>query len=235
MTERLQKILSARGIASRRAAEKLIEDGCVTVNGVPAALGDKADPNRDEICVNGRVISSKKSESVYIMLNKPRGFITSVKDEKDRRTVLDLIDLDERVYPVGRLDYNSEGLLILTNDGELTNRLTHPSHSVGKQYIVKVRGDVDAALTRLRLPFELDGRETAPAQINVLAEDARGGLLSFTIYEGRNRQIRRMCEESGLDVCRLKRVAVGRLELGKLPGGRWRYLTEDEIEYLKSL
>ncbi len=234
MTERLQKILAARGVCSRRAAEKLIEDGRVTVNGVTASLGDKADEARDEIALDGRPIS-KKSENVYLMLNKPRGYITTVKDEKDRRTVLDLIDIQERVYPVGRLDCNSEGLLILTNDGELTNRITHPSHSVGKHYIVKVRGNVDDALTRLRLPFELDGRETVPAQINVLQEDALGGLLSFVIYEGRNRQIRRMCEEAGLEVRRLKRVAIGNLELGKLPGGRWRYLTEAEIEYLKNI
>ena len=234
MAERLQKILAARGVCSRRAAEKLIEDGRVTVNGVTASLGDKADEARDEIALDGRPIS-KKSGNVYLMLNKPRGYITTVKDEKDRRTVLDLIDIDERVYPVGRLDCNSEGLLILTNDGELTNRLTHPSHSVGKQYIVKVRGDVDSALTRLRLPFMLDGRETAPAQITVLQEDALGGLLSFVIFEGRNRPIRRMCEESGLEVRRLKRVAIGKLELGKLPGGRWRYLTEAEIEYLKNI
>lgn len=234
MTERLQKILAAHGVCSRRAAEKLIEDGRVTVNGEVAHLGDKADASRDEILLDGRPIS-KKDENVYLMLNKPRGYITTVKDEHDRRTVLDLIDIDVRVYPVGRLDCNSEGLLILTNDGELTNRLTHPSHSVGKQYIVKVRGDVDAALTRLRLPFVLDGRETAPAQITVLAEDAQGGLLSFVIFEGRNRQIRRMCEESGLEVRRLKRVAIGNLELGRLPGGRWRYLTDDEIEYLKNI
>lgn len=234
MTERLQKILAAHGVCSRRAAEKLIEDGRVTVNGEVAHLGDKADASRDEILLDGRPIS-KKDENVYLMLNKPRGYITTVKDEHDRRTVLDLIDIDVRVYPVGRLDCNSEGLLILTNDGELTNRLTHPSHSVGKQYIVKVRGDVDAALTRLRLPFVLDGRETAPAQITVLAEDAQGGLLSFVIFEGRNRQIRRMCEESELEVRRLKRVAIGNLELGRLPGGRWRYLTDDEIEYLKNI
>jgi len=233
--ERIQKILAARGVASRRNAEQIILAGRVSCNGQICKLGDTADMQIDTLLLDGKPLPDK-SESVYLMLHKPRGYVTTLSDEKGRKNAAMLVsDCQMRVYPVGRLDYNSEGLLILTNDGELTNRLTHPSHSVGKQYIVKVRGDVDAALTRLRLPFELDGRETAPAQINVLAEDARGGLLSFTIYEGRNRQIRRMCEESGLDVCRLKRVAVGRLELGKLPGGRWRYLTEDEIEYLKSL
>ena len=234
MSERLQKILSAAGVASRRAAEKMIESGRVTVNGITANLGDKADPVNDEIAVDGKIIT-KKDEHVYLMLNKPRGYITTVKDEKDRRTVLDLIDIDQRVYPIGRLDCNSEGLLLLTNDGELTNKLTHPSHTVGKQYIVKVRGNIDSALTRLRLPFVIDGRETAPAQVAVLREDAQGGLLSFVIYEGRNRQIRRMCEESELEVVRLKRVAIGGLELGRLPGGRWRYLTEDEVDYLKGL
>lgn len=234
MEERIQKILSARGVASRRAAEKMIEQGRITVNGVRAALGDRADASRDMIMIDGKPLGGKK-DNIYIMLNKPRGYITTVKDERDRKTVLDLIDLDERVYPIGRLDCNSEGLLLLTNDGELTNKLTHPSHSVGKQYIVKVKGDVDTALTRLRLPFVLDGKETAPAQVQVLREDPEGGLISIIIHEGRNRQIRRMCEESELDVVRLKRVAVGALTLEKLPIGRWRYLTDDEIAYLKGL
>lgn len=234
MEERLQKIIASCGVASRRAAEKLIEAGRVRLNGAPAHLGDRADLEKDRIEIDGTPLQAR-SQHVYLMLNKPRGYITTAHDEKDRRTVLDLIDIPERVYPVGRLDYNSEGLLLLTNDGELTNRLTHPSHMVGKQYIVKVRGDVDAALTPLRLPFVIDGRETAPAAVQVLREDAEGGLLSFVIHEGRNRQIRRMCEESGLTVVRLKRVALGRLALDKLPSGRWRYLTQDEIDYLKEL
>lgn len=231
--ERLQKILSACGVASRRAAEKMIDDGRVTVNGEVAHLGQSADVDNDIITVDGKLIAQPKK--TYIMLNKPRGFITTSSDEKGRRTVLDLIDLPTRVYPVGRLDYNSEGLLLLTNDGALTNELTHPSHEIGKQYIVTVKGDVDEALTALRLPFILDGRETVPAQAQVLRETSDGGTLSITIYEGRNRQIRRMCEMSGLEVVRLKRVAIGKLEMVGLRAGEWRHLTDKEIAYLKGL
>ncbi len=231
--ERLQKILSTCGICSRRAAEKMIDDGRVTVNGEVAHLGQSADIDSDIITVDGKLIATPKK--TYIMLNKPRGFITSVSDEKGRRTVLDLIDLPTRVYPIGRLDYNSEGLLLLTNDGELTQQLTHPSHEIGKQYIVTVKGDVDEALTALRLPFVLDGRETVPAQAQVLRETAEGGTISITIYEGRNRQIRRMCEMSGLEVVRLKRVAIGKLEMSGLRAGEWRHLTDKEIAYLKNL
>ena len=232
--ERLQKIISACGIASRRAAEQLIVQGRVSVNGKIAHLGDQADLNRDVVEVDGKPLQPQENY-VYLMLNKPRGCVTTSRDEKGRKTVLDLIDIDVRIYPIGRLDYQSEGLLLLTNDGALTNRLTHPSHEVSKQYLVKVKGDIDSALTRLRLPFELDGRETAPADVQVLQADAVSGLLMFTIHEGRNRQIRRMCEQTGLQVIRLKRVALGRLSLDGLPGGRWRYLTEQEIKYLKSL
>lgn len=231
--ERLQKILSTCGICSRRAAEKMIDDGRVTVNGEVAHLGQSADIDNDIITVDGKLIAQPKK--TYIMLNKPRGFITTSSDEKGRRCVLDLIDIPTRVYPVGRLDYNSEGLLILTNDGALTQELTHPSHEIGKQYIVTVKGDVDEALTALRLPFVLDGRETVPAQAQVLRETAEGGTLSITIYEGRNRQIRRMCEMSGLEVVRLKRVAIGKLEMVGLRAGEWRYLTDKEVAYLKGL
>ena len=232
--ERLQKILSGCGVASRRAAEKMIEDGRVTVNGEVATLGTKANLENDLIAVDGKLIAKPKKKT-YIMLNKPRGFITTLKDERGRRTVLDLIDLPVRVYPVGRLDYQSEGLLLLTNDGELTQSLTHPSHEIGKQYIVTVRGNVDEALTALRLPFVLDGRATIPAQASVLRETSDGGTLSITIYEGRNRQIRRMCEMSGLEVVRLKRVSIGKLEMSGLRVGEWRELTDKEIAYLKGL
>lgn len=232
--ERLQKILSTCGVASRRAAEKMIDDGRVTVNGEVATLGTKADLDNDLIAVDGKLIA-KPQKKTYIMLNKPRGFITTLKDERGRRTVLDLIDLPTRVYPVGRLDYQSEGLLLLTNDGELTQSLTHPSHEIGKQYIVTVKGNVDEALTALRLPFVLDGKATVPAQASVLRETSEGGTLSITIYEGRNRQIRRMCEMSGLEVVRLKRVSIGKLEMGALRSGEWRHLTDKEIAYLKGL
>lgn len=231
--ERLQKILSTCGVCSRRAAEKMIDEGRVTVNGEVAHLGQSADVDNDIITVDGKLIAQPKK--TYIMLNKPRGYITSVSDEKGRRTVLDLIDLPTRLYPVGRLDYNSEGLLILTNDGALTQSLTHPSHEIGKQYIVTVKGDVDEALTALRLPFVLDGRETVPAQAQVLRETTEGGTISITIYEGRNRQIRRMCEMSGLEVVRLKRVSIGKLELSGLRAGEWRHLTDKEVAYLKGL
>lgn len=234
MTERLQKILSACGVASRRTAEALIASGRVTVNGEVATVGMKADVASDLIAVDGKLVASP-SKKTYVMLNKPRGFITSAKDERGRRTVMELIDVPERLYPVGRLDYNTEGLLLLTNDGELTQSLTHPSHQIGKQYIVTVRGDVDEALTALRLPFVLDGRATVPAQANVLRETAEGGTISITIYEGRNRQIRRMCEMCGLEVVRLRRVAIGKLEMRGLRVGEWRMLTDREIAYLKGM
>lgn len=233
MIERLQKIISACGECSRRSAEKLIESGKVRVNGVVASIGDKADSERDVIEVNGKVISG--GERYYIMLNKPRGYITTLDDEHGRKTVSELVDVGARVYPIGRLDYNSEGLLLMTNDGELTYRLTHPSHDIPKGYIVTVRGKLEDALTVLKSPIEIDGRMTRPADVTVLRENSEGGLLHITIREGRNRQIRRMCEAANLRVVRLKRVTIGDLVLEKMPAGRWRHLTESEVRYLKSL
>ena len=233
MTERLQKIIAASGVCSRRKAEELITSGKVCVNGEVASLGDKADPETDVIEVSGKVIGD--TEKYYIMLNKPRGYITSLDDEKDRKTVNELVDVGTRVHPVGRLDYNSEGLLIMTNDGALTYRLTHPSHDIPKGYIVTVRGKLEDAITTLKASIEIDGRLTRPADVNVLREDSEGGLLHITIREGRNRQIRRMCEAANLRVLRLKRVSVGDLLLDKLPAGRWRHLTEKEVNYLKAL
>ena len=233
MEERIQKIIAASGVCSRRKAEELITKGQVTVNGVRASLGDKADAENDVIEVSGRVISG--GERYYIMLNKPRGYITSLDDEHDRKTVNELVDVGTRVHPVGRLDYNSEGLLIMTNDGALTYRLTHPSHEIPKGYIVTVRGKLEEAITTLKSSIEIDGRMTRPADVNVIREDADGGLLHITLREGRNRQIRRMCEAADLKVLRLKRVSLGDLNIDKLPIGRWRHLTEREIKYLKSL
>ncbi len=233
MEERLQKIIAASGVCSRRKAEELITAGKVRVNGLVASLGDKADADSDVIEVSGRVITD--SAKYYIMLNKPRGYITSLDDEKDRKTVNELVDVGTRVHPVGRLDYNSEGLLIMTNDGALTYRLTHPSSEIPKGYIVTVRGKLEDAITTLKSSIEIDGRATRPADVNVLREDSEGGLLHITIREGRNRQIRRMCEAANLRVLRLKRVSVGDLVLDKLPAGRWRHLTEKEVKYLKSL
>lgn len=233
MQERLQKIIAASGVCSRRNAEKLILDGKVRVNGNLAALGDKADTEKDVIEVSGKVISG--GQRYYIMLNKPRGYITTLDDEHGRKTVSELVDVGTRVHPVGRLDYNSEGLLIMTNDGELTYRLTHPSHDIPKGYIVTVRGHLETALTTLKSPIMIDGRETRPADVSVLRENSEGGLLYIVIREGRNRQIRRMCEAADLKVLRLKRITVGDLSLDKMPAGRWRHLTEREIKYLKSL
>ena len=233
MLERLQKIIASCGECSRRNAEKLITEGKVRVNGRVAGLGDKADAERDVIEVNGRVISG--GERYYIMLNKPRGYITSLDDEKDRKTVDELVDVGTRVHPVGRLDYNSEGLLLMTNDGELTYRLTHPSHEIPKGYIVTVRGNLEEGLTTLKSSIEIDGRLTRPADVNVIRERTDGGLLHIILREGRNRQIRRMCEAADLKVLRLKRISLGDLVLDKLPIGRWRHLTEREVKYLKSL
>ncbi|MBQ5777740.1 MAG: rRNA pseudouridine synthase [Oscillospiraceae bacterium] len=233
MEERIQKIIAASGVCSRRKAEELITKGQVTVNGERVSLGDKADAEVDVIEVSGRVISG--GQRYYIMLNKPRGYITSLDDEHDRKTVNELVDVGTRVHPVGRLDYNSEGLLIMTNDGALTYRLTHPSHEIPKGYIVTVRGKLEDAITTLKSSIEIDGRMTRPADVNVIREDADGGLLHITLREGRNRQIRRMCEAADLKVLRLKRVSLGDLNIDKLPIGRWRHLTEREVKYLKSL
>lgn len=232
--ERLQKLISQCGIASRRAAEEMILAGQVLVNGQVAMLGDKAELGVDEILVNGKPLAPQE-EFVYLMLNKPRGYITTMKDEKDRRTVCDLVDIDTRVYPVGRLDYQSEGLLLMTNDGTLTYQLTHPKHDVPKEYLVSVSGDLESALVPLQLPMVISGRETAPASVHVLKEHGDGGLLSIIIHEGRNRQIRKLCEAAGLTVKRLKRISIGELQLGKLPSGRWRQLTDKEVKYLKEL
>lgn len=233
MLERLQKIIAGCGECSRRSAEKLILDGKVRVNGVVASLGDKADASSDVIEVSGKVISG--TTKYYIMLNKPRGYITTLDDERDRKTVSELVDVGTRVYPVGRLDYNSEGLLLMTNDGELTYRLTHPSHDIPKGYIVTVRGHLEDSLTTLKSPIMIDGKETRPADVTVLRENSDGGLLHIVIREGRNRQIRRMCEAANLKVLRLKRITIGDLALEKMPAGRWRHLTEREVKYLKSL
>lgn len=228
MEERLQKILSAHGLASRRAAEGWLAAGRVTVNGRPAQVGDKADPDRDDIRVDGKPLKGP-SKRTYLMLNKPRGYVTTLSDEKGRRTVADLVrDCGARVWPVGRLDLDSEGLLILTDDGELTQRLLHPSHEVEKEYHVWVEGDVAAALPVLRGPLELDGVPLAPARVERLGERE----LSVVIHEGRNRQVRRMCALAGLKVTRLQRVREGELMLGTLPKGRWRLLTQEELTAL---
>ena len=228
MEERLQKILSARGVASRRAAETILDAGRVTVNGRTAKVGDLADPERDEIRVDGRPLPPLDRRT-YLVLNKPRGYVTTLSDEKGRRTVAQLVaGCGTRVWPVGRLDLDSEGLLILTDDGELTQKLLHPSHEVEKEYHVWVEGDVEKALPILRGPLSLDGVPLHPAQVKIL--DA--GVLSVTIHEGRNRQVRRMCAAAGLKVRRLRRVREGSLTLGNLKVGCWRPLTAEELSHL---
>lgn len=229
MTDRLQKIISARGVASRRAAEKMLEEGRVLVNGTVAQLGQSADPDVDEILLDGRPLPSAEGH-VYIMLHKPRGFVTTLSDEKGRRTAAELVEnCGTRVYPVGRLDMDSEGLLLFTNDGEFANHLMHPKHEVEKTYLTWVGGYTPAALERLKQPIELDGYTIRVPEVRAV----RPGLLEITIHEGRNRQVRRMCEAAGMTVTRLKRIREGSLRLEDLPLGQWRHLAPAEVEALK--
>ena len=234
MKERIQKLMAQAGLCSRRAAEQIIRAGGVTVNGRPASLGDTADPARDKILVHGKPLR-RAEEKVYLMLNKPRGYVSTLKDERGRKTVRQLVaGCHARVYPVGRLDADSEGLLLMTNDGDLTLSLTHPSHEAGKTYFVSVRGDL-ARLPELEQPMDIDGYTVRPAKVYIRDQASPPEAhIEMTIHEGRNRQIRKMCEKCGLDVRRLKRVAVGELHLDpKLAPGKWRMLTPEEIAYLK--
>lgn len=234
-TVKLQKYFSDCAIMSRRAAEEEIKNGKVTVNGRVATLGLRIDPKCDVIIYKGRKILPPKRAKTYILLNKPKGIVTTLSDEKGRKTILSLIeDLGVRVYPVGRLDYNSDGLLLLTDDGELTNRLTHPKHQIPKIYHVKVKGDVsDEQMARLTSALVIDGYKIQPVAVEILKKEASSTVLKMTLYEGRNRQIRKMCAICDLTVKSLTRVAIGKIKLGDLPSGSWRYLTIKEIEYLK--
>ena len=236
MEERLQKILSQAGICSRRRAEEYLTLGRVSVNGVPAALGDKAVPGLDDITLDGVPVVPLEQKT-YLMLNKPRGYVSTLSDEQGRKTVADLVkDCGVRVWPVGRLDMDSEGLLILCNDGTLTNELLHPSHMVEKEYQVRVQGDVTTALPILTAPMELEGESFLPAKVRVQRRDGEAAVLSMVICEGKNRQIRRMCTYAGLRVLRLKRVREGRLLLdAQLPSGQWRFLREEEILSLQQV
>lgn len=235
MEERLQKVLAQAGLCSRREAERWMLEGRVTVNGHAASPGDRADLQKDKIMVDGKPVGVAE-EKRYLMLYKPRGYVSTMKDERGRKTVADLVrDCRARVVPVGRLDYNSEGLLLLTNDGEFVHALTHPKHEVEKHYEVRVRGRLDQ-IQRLSEPMEIDGYRIRPATVVVLEQDERSAKLRLTIHEGRNRQIRKMCEQCGLEVRRLKRVAVGELPLDpRLKSGAWRDLTPDEIAYLQQI
>ena len=234
MKERLQKILSAAGVCSRRAAEGYLTAGRITVNGETAQLGQQADPEADDIRVDG-VPLGREPEAVYLMLNKPRGYVTTVSDEQGRKTVMDLLTgIHTRIYPVGRLDRDSEGLLLLTNDGALTQRLLHPSHEVSKEYRVTVSGPVEHAAENLRRIRDVAGMAIRPAEVQMLRREGNRAELRIIIHEGRNRQIRRMCARCGLEVLRLQRVREHCLELGALPLGQWRYLTAAEIAALKA-
>ena len=233
MKERLQKILSGRGVASRRRAEEMIQNGQITVNGVTAALGDAADPEVDEILVDGKPLPAREGY-VYIMLNKPRGFVTTLSDEKGRPNAAQLVaDCGVRVYPVGRLDMDSEGLLLFTNDGNFANALMHPKHEVKKTYDVWVTNYVPGCEIRLSRPITLDGYTIRKPEVKLLWEEGKKAKFRVTIHEGRNRQVRRMCEAAGMYCTRLRRVKEGSLSLGDLPSGKWRYLTEQEVQNLR--
>ena len=234
--ERVQKILSAYGVCSRREAERLMTAGEVLVNGTPAAVAVGEDTYTFAQPEENVLLRAKAPEHCYVMLHKPRGYVTTLSDEKGRANVAELVaDCGVRVYPVGRLDLNSEGLLLLTNDGALTQSLTHPSHQMEKEYHVRVNGDVKAAVPCLRQDMTVDGVLFHGARVQVLQETDRGGVLSMVICEGKNRQIRRMCEQFGLQVKLLKRERIGELRFGKLKSGEHRFLEEDEIRYLKQI
>ena len=230
---RLQKFLAESGVASRRKSEELIDQGKVKVNGRVATIGDKIDPKKDTVTVSGKKIVKTKTFT-YVVLHKPRGFITTMSDEKDRKCVAELIKAVEgRVYPVGRLDKDSEGMLLFTNDGAFANAMTHPTKHVPKTYRVTVRPSIsEEQITALTQGVIIEDRKTAPAEVRVITKEEGRVVLEIILYEGRNRQIRKMCEEVGLEVARLKRTAIGSIKLGMLKQGAWRHLTEDEVRKL---
>ncbi len=233
MKERLQKLIASAGLCARRTAEEWIAAGRVCVNGAVASLGDRADPETDTVTVDGAPLPGKPG-AVYLMLNKPRGYVTTLSDEYGRRTAAELVaDCGVRVYPVGRLDRDSEGLLLFTNDGELAQRVLHPRHQVDKVYLVTVRGDIRGAAERLMAITQLDGEPIAPAQAAEVARHEGQAVLRVTIHQGKNRQVRRMCAQIGLHVVRLQRIQEDSLLLGDLPAGKWRYLTDQELQGLR--
>jgi len=232
---KLQKYFTDCGVLSRRAAEEEIKLGRVKVNGEPAELGRRIDPESDVVEYRGRILKPTVSDKLCLMLNKPRGYLTTLSDDRGRRTVRELVSgADRRVYPIGRLDMDSDGLLLLTDDGELANRLTHPRHEIPKIYRVTVRGELsDEQLLRLNAPMTIDGYELRAVKTVKLSSTPTETLLEMELFEGRNRQIRKMCSSVGLSVLRLQRIAIGELTLGSLPQGKWRVLTEDELAYLR--
>ena len=234
MTERLQKLIARSGLCSRRAAESLLSEGRVTVNSAAVKLGDKADPECDVVAVDGKEINFTE-KNVYLMLNKPRGYVTTLSDEWGRATAAELVSgCGVRVFPVGRLDKDSEGLLLFTNDGAFAQELTHPRHRVNKTYLVWVTGFAPGKETLLQTPIVLDGYRIRAPEVVLLEEKGTKARLQITIHEGRNRQIRRMCQARGMTVTRLKRISEGTLSLGNLPLGAWRYLTEEEVKKILS-
>lgn len=234
---RVQKIIADAGYCSRRKAEELIAQGKVKINGRPCSLGDKADISKDLITVGGeRLIANRKRKLVYLMLHKPRGYITTARDDRDRKCVADLIDESEgRVFPVGRLDKQSEGLLLMTNDGDFANEIMHPSSHVTKTYRVTVRSKLtDETVIRLSEGVEIDSGRTLPCTVTVLTNEPDRAVMLMVIREGKNRQIRKMCEAVGLEVARLKRTAIGPLKLGMLQPGQYRELTSEELRALRA-
>lgn len=231
---RLNKYLADCGVGSRRECDKLIADGCVKINGKIASLGANVEEN-DSVSVNGRRVTPK-TKNYYIMLHKPKGCVTTVKDDLGRKTVMDFVDIKARLFPVGRLDYDTEGLLILTNDGDVANKLTHPKNNVEKVYVARLSGSLtEAERQTLECGVEIDGRKTMPAKVKILAKDEHHTRVEVTITEGRNRQVKKMFESVGKEVEFLKRVAEGELRLGGLQRGKYRFLNDREIEYLKGL
>lgn len=231
---KLQKYFSDCGVMSRRAAEEEIKKGLVKVNGMTAEPGMRVNPDHDIVEYKGKPVT-RTSDKIYIMLNKPRGFVTTMSDEKGRKTVAELVSaVNTRVYPVGRLDMDSDGLLLMTNDGALANKLTHPRHEIPKIYHVTLSGNPDRmTLDALSAPMKIDGYEILPVKTDVVARNGNSTVLEMTLYEGRNRQIRKMCEAQNLKITRLCRIAIGKISLGTLGTGKWRHLTPDEINFLK--
>ena len=236
MEERLQKFMASCGIASRRKCEELILSGKVKVNGVVVTeLGVKVNGNKDKIEYNGKIIKPEEKK-VYILLNKPEGYITSVKDEKNRKTVLDIVKVEERIYPIGRLDYDSSGLLLLTNDGDIYNKIIHPRVEITKKYIAVVKGEFKKQeLEKFKNGVDIGGYITAKAEIKVLKYEDDKTTVEIGIHEGKNRQIRKMCAALNHNVLALKRISIGKIKLGNLKRGEYRALTKEELNYINSL
>lgn len=235
--ERLQKFMAECGVASRRKSETLIESGAVKVNGKTARIGDKINPDTDKVYVhNKRIVLKKKGGKRYIMLNKPRGYVTTMSDERGRKCVADLVkDIPERIYPVGRLDKDSEGMLLMTNDGDFANVVTHPKKEINKVYHVTVKPDMpDDVAKKIMSGVVIDGRKTSPCEVRVISRSDERANVEMVLHEGRNREIRKMCGLFDIEVTRLKRIAVGSVKLGKLKRGMWRDLTADEVKKLSA-